>query len=115
VQRYVSIIPLKPDAEEKYKRRHRDVWPEVLSRISTCHIVNYSIFLRDGALFSYFEYAGTDLAADLRRMAADQKTQAWWAITNPMQTPLANRAEGEWWASMEEVFHLDCEWNALWG
>src|SRR5258707_201080 len=22
------------------------------------------------------------------------ETQAWWAITNPMQTPLANRAEG---------------------
>jgi L-rhamnose mutarotase len=61
---------------------------------------------RRGA-FSYFEYTGTDLTADMEKMAADQKTQEWWAITNPMQTPLANRAEGEWWASMEEVFHHD--------
>jgi len=24
-----------------------------------------------------------------------------------MQRPVATRAEGEWWAGMEEVFHLD--------
>ncbi|MGC9349200.1 MAG: hypothetical protein ACP5JG_13735 [Anaerolineae bacterium] len=24
-----------------------------------------------------------------------------------MQEPLDSRAEGEWWANMEEVFHLD--------
>jgi hypothetical protein len=24
-----------------------------------------------------------------------------------MQEPLATRKEGEWWAEMEEVFHLD--------
>jgi len=25
----------------------------------------------------------------------------------PMQQPLDTRAEGEWWANMEEVFHTD--------
>jgi L-rhamnose mutarotase len=25
----------------------------------------------------------------------------------PLQEPLADRAEGEWWAAMEEVFHTD--------
>jgi L-rhamnose mutarotase len=25
----------------------------------------------------------------------------------PCQAPLTSRAEGEWWAGMEEVFHLD--------
>jgi len=25
----------------------------------------------------------------------------------PMQRPVVNRSEGEWWANMEEVFHLD--------
>jgi hypothetical protein len=24
-----------------------------------------------------------------------------------MQAPLATKTEGEWWAGMEEVFHLD--------
>ena len=35
------------------------------------------------------------------------KTQEWWKITDPMQTPLPNRAPGEWWMSLQEVFHTD--------
>lgn len=107
MQRYGMTIHLRPEAEAAYKRYHAAVWPEVLSKISECHIRNYSIFLRDGILFSYFEYFGTDFAADMAKMAADPKTQEWWAIMEPMQQPLENRAKGEWWAAMEEVFHLD--------
>jgi L-rhamnose mutarotase len=40
-------------------------------------------------------------------MAAHIKTQEWWSIMQPMQEPLSTRREGEWWAEMEEVFHLD--------
>jgi len=40
-------------------------------------------------------------------MAADPTTQKWWELCEPCQVPLANRAPGEWWADMEEVFHLD--------
>ena len=43
----------------------------------------------------------------MEKMAADPTTQAWWKLTEPCQEPLQNRAEGEWWASMEEFFHLD--------
>ena len=41
------------------------------------------------------------------KMAADPKTKDWWKITEPQQKPLDTRREGEWWASMEEVFHVD--------
>ena len=34
-------------------------------------------------------------------------TQKWRSVCMPCQKPLENRASGEWWASMEEVFHLD--------
>ena len=107
MQRLGTMIHLKPGYAEDYKRYHAAVWPEVLSKISECNIRNYSIFLRDGVLFSYFEYEGDDFAADMEKMAADKKTQEWWAIMNPMQEPLENRAEGEWWAGMHEVFHAD--------
>ncbi len=45
--------------------------------------------------------------ADMAKMADDPKTQKWWDIMKPMQQPLETRAEGEWWANMEEVFHTD--------
>ena len=43
----------------------------------------------------------------MERMADDPETQRWWDWMMPMQEPLADRAEGEWWADMEEVFHTD--------
>jgi len=101
------MIRIKPGYEEEYRRYHAAVWPEVLEMIRLCHIENYSIYLKDDLLFSYFEYHGDDFKGDMARMAADEKTQQWWAVMQPMQQPVATRKPGEWWAEMEEVFHLD--------
>ncbi len=107
MQRMAQCIGLRPEAMAEYKRIHAAVWPEVLATIARCNIRNYSIYLKEpeNILFAYFEYHGTDYAADMARMADDPRTQEWWAITAPMQVPLDNRREGEWWARMEEVFH----------
>jgi len=78
-----------------------------LATITKCNIRNYSIFHRDGQLFAYFEYVGKDYEADMAKMAEDPKTQEWWAIMKPMQSPISTRGPEEWWADMEEVFHLD--------
>lgn len=83
------------------------MWPEVLKKIKDCNIQNYSIFHKDELLFAYMEYTGDDFHADMAKMAADPKTQEWWAIMEPMQVPVENRKEGEWLANMEEVFHYD--------
>lgn len=50
---------------------------------------------------------GDDFDVDMVKMAAHQKTKEWSSIMEPMQQPVENRKEGECWASMEEVFHLD--------
>jgi len=106
MQRYGSVIKIKTEKLEEYKNYHADIWPEVLDMIRECNIRNYSIYYKDGYLFSYFEYHGSDYQADIEKMAADPKTQEWWAIVKPMQEPLETRKEGEWWAGME-VFHMD--------
>ena len=107
MKRYASVIKVKLDKLAEYKCHHAAAWPEVLEMIRQCNIRNYSIFLKDDFLFGYFEYHGTDYSADMSKMAADSKTQEWWALMMPMQVPLETRAEGEWWANMEEVFHTD--------
>ena len=107
MKRYGQIMRVKPENFEAYKAYHAAVWPDVLKMITACNIRNYSIFHRDGLLFAYFEYTGDDFDADMAKMAADQTTRQWWAIMEPMQQPVENRREGEWWAHMEEVFHLD--------
>jgi len=107
MKRYGSLIGLRLETLDEYKKYHAAVWPEVLATIQACNIRNYSIFLKDGLLFGYFEYHGSDYKADMRKMAADKRTQEWWAVMMPMQQPLDTRKEGEWWAEMEEVFHTD--------
>jgi len=112
MKRYGSIIGLRDDKIAEYRQLHAAVWPGVLQMITQCHIQNYSIYLRklpDGRhyLFSYFEYTGGDFAADMAQMAADPVTQKWWSVCIPCQQPLEDRAAGEWWAGMDEVFHLD--------
>ena len=112
MKRYGSVLALRPEKIEQYVKLHAAVWPDVLKRIKLCNIQNYSIYLRklpDGRhyLFSYFEYTGNDFAADMAKMAADPATQRWWAVCEPCQEPLPDRRPGQWWASMDEVFHLD--------
>ena len=107
MKRFGMVISLKPEAEKDYRECHAAVWPEVLDTIRQCSIRNYSIYLKDGMLYSYFEYHGTDFAADMAKMASDPATQRWWAMVKPMQEPVATRKEGEWWADMDEIFHMD--------
>ena len=107
MKRYGQLIGVKPADLEEYKRYHAAVWPEILDMIRQCNIHNYSIFLKDHMLFAYFEYVGDDFDADMAKMAADPKTQEWWDIMMPMQQPIATRDEGEWWATMDEVFHTE--------
>jgi L-rhamnose mutarotase len=107
MKRYGQIIGVKPEKFESYKEYHAAVWPEVLSMIKKCNISNYSIFHKDNMLYAYFEYNGNDFDGDMAKMAADPKTQEWWSVMEPMQDPVVTRKKGEWWANMEEVFHLD--------
>ncbi|MBV9168533.1 MAG: L-rhamnose mutarotase [Chloroflexi bacterium] len=107
MQRIAQVIGIKPEAIPEYERIHAAVWPEVLATISSCNIHNYSIFRHGTTLFAYFEYHGSDLAADMRKMAADPKTQEWWRITDPMQEQVAGGQPGEWWTRLPEVFHTD--------
>ena len=105
--RYGMVIGVRPERLEDYRRLHAAVWPDVLKTIAECNIRNYTIFYRDGMLFSYFEYHGEDFQADMARMAADPTTQRWWDACKPCQVPLDDREPGEWWAGMVEVFHTD--------
>lgn len=102
-------IKLNSKKIQEYKALHSLVWPSVLERIKQSHIKNYSIFLREpeNILFGYLEYNGDDFQADMALMAADPETQRWWSFTDPCQVPLKSAAKGQWWAPLEEVFHVD--------
>ena len=98
------VTRVTPQGYEKYQRLHAAVWPDVLKMIKQCNIDNYSIYHRDGYLFSYFEYTGSDFEADMAKMAADPTTQKWWSECIPCLDPFEPPQP---WAPMDELFHQD--------
>jgi L-rhamnose mutarotase len=83
VRRFGMIIRLKPDKVEEYKELHRNVWPEVLKTIKDCHIQNYTIFYKDGYLFSYYEYTGENYEEDMKKMAETPSHRSGGLSVNP--------------------------------
>ncbi|WP_238005962.1 L-rhamnose mutarotase [Dactylosporangium sp. AC04546] len=109
MQRYCSLIRLRPGRRQEYLLLHRSVWPDVEQMLVRANIRNYSIFLHGDLLVGYYEYVGDDHEADQARIAADPRTRQWWTLTDPCQESLAEPGSGHWWAPMQEVWHLNEE------
>ena len=111
VQRFGSVIGLRPEKKDYYLKLHADTWPSVLGQIKKSNIRNYSIYMTELegklCLFSYFEYVGNDFKADMAKMGEDAETRRWWKETDPCQFRLPGTPDGEQWKPMPEVFHTD--------
>jgi L-rhamnose mutarotase len=107
VKRICSLINIKPETIVEYERIHANVWPDVLAGLKRANVQNYSIYRFNEILVSYMEYIGDNYDEDMAKIAADPSTQEWWKVTAPMQIPLAEKLDGEWWHAIPEVFHLD--------
>lgn len=107
MKRVGSVIQVKPEMIAEYEKIHAQVWPGVLITLKTANVSNFSIYRYENMLFSYMEYNGVDFEKDMAAIAADPTTQDWWKVTAPMQTPVAEIKDGEWWHTLSEVFHLD--------
>ena len=111
VRRFGSVIGLNPGKEQTYRELHANVWPSVCARLRKSHIRNFSIYVTEiegkKYLFSYFEYTGKDVEADMRAVAEDAETRRWWKETDPCQIPLPSRKPGANWSDMEMVFSME--------
>lgn len=112
IQRYGSVVGIKESMVARYRDLHAAVWPEVLALIERSKIRNYSIYMRKLAddhhyLFAYLEYSGVDFENDMARMIDDPVMKRWWGECVPCLELLPNRAPGEVWSPMTEVFHMD--------
>lgn len=89
----------------EYRRRHREVWAEMLEALTAAGWHNYSLFLReDGLLVGYVETP--DFAQALNRMAATEVNARWQAEMAPFFEALEGQRPDESMRPLAEVFHL---------
>jgi L-rhamnose mutarotase len=97
-------MKLKPGMKEEYKRRHDEIWPELVALLRESGVCDYSIFLDEetNTLFAVQKSSGDAGSQDL---GAEEIVQRWWAYmadimdTNPDNSPVTK--------PIEEVFHMD--------
>jgi L-rhamnose mutarotase len=69
------VLEVRPGYEEEYKKRHDEVWPEMLEALMKAGIHNYSIFRYGLTLFGYFET--DDLEKTVAALAKDPVNARW--------------------------------------
>jgi L-rhamnose mutarotase len=109
--RYCFLLRVRPERMAEYRRRHADVWPEMLSALAETGWRNYSLFLHDdGLLVGYVE--ADDLSSSLEAMAATEVNARWQAEMAPFFAGLEG-APDEGLVVLEEVFHLEDQLDRL--
>ena len=104
MQRIAFTMRIKPGTEEEYRRRHQQVWPDLLADLKRAGCKNYSIYLRDTELFAYMEV--DDFQRYLEIMAASQASEHWEEYMSDILIRETDTATG-FPHVLPEVFHLD--------
>ncbi|GAB6099714.1 L-rhamnose mutarotase [Halanaerocella petrolearia] len=102
--RKAFIMKVDQDAHEEYKKRHDEIWPEMVDMLKEYGADNYSIFLDEetSKLFAYLEIEDEEKWA---KSSETEICQKWWTYmkdimpTNPDNSPKSK--------NLELVFHLD--------
>lgn len=97
-------MKLKPGFEAEYKKRHDEIWPELVKVIEDAGVSDYSIYLDEetGTLFAFQKLKDHNQSAALPENPVVKK---WWAYmadimdTNPDKSPVCT--------NLKEVFFMD--------
>jgi L-rhamnose mutarotase len=100
--RHAWVMKLKPGQEAEYKRKHDEIWPEMVQLLKSQGIHNYSIYRHGLTLFAYYEREGE---APAIKRAADPIELRWRAWMEPHMETLADATPVV--EQVEEVFRLD--------
>lgn len=95
---------LKPGMEEEYKKRHREIWPELKQQLRQEGVYDYSIFL-DRDTHTLFGVQKNRKDTDSQQMGDNELVRKWWDYmadilsVNPDNSPVS--------IELPEVFYME--------
>lgn len=93
-QKLAFRMKLIPGFEEEYERRHREIWPELVTLLKDTGIIDYQIFL-DRKTSYLFAYQVIDGNANSQDLGSTEIVKRWWKYmadimeTNPDNSPIS--------------------------
>lgn len=96
-------MKLIPGCEAEYEKRHREIWPELVTLLKESGIENYYIYLdqETSTLFAFQEVSGHTGSQDLGKIAIVQR---WWAYMADIMDTLPDNSPMT--VPLKEVFTL---------
>jgi len=104
MKRVAFKMKLKKGFEEEYKKRHDEIWPDLVKELEEAGVSDYSIYLDNETLFLFaFQKVKDNNQAD--ELPNKKIVKKWWNYmadimdTNDDNSPVATE--------LKEVFHMD--------
>ena len=104
MERICFTFDIYPGKEAEYKRRHDEIWPELVDAIRECGFKNYSLFRRDQTIVAYVE-CHPDVATAFSALGAYEANDRWSEWFKDVIVSLTDE-NGEL-MTLPEVWHLD--------
>jgi L-rhamnose mutarotase len=102
--RSAFTMKLKPGFEAEYRRRHDEIWPELVKELEAAGVSDYSIYLEESTLTLFaFQKLKDHNTADL--LPSQAIVKKWWRYmsdimeSNPDNSPVS--------ITLKEMFHMD--------
>ena len=104
MKRLAFKMQLNPGQKEEYKKRHKEIWPDLKKLLNDAGINEYSIFLDEetNTLFAFQKVSGV---AGSQNLGETEIMKKWWNYmadimeTNPDNSPVT--------IELEEVFYME--------
>jgi L-rhamnose mutarotase len=104
MERVCFTFKIYPGQEAEYKRRHDEIWPDLVAAIQAAGLRNYSLFRRDQDVIGYVE-CHPDMTSAFARLAEHEATARWNTWFEDVIVSLTDE-NGEL-NKVDEVWHLD--------
>jgi L-rhamnose mutarotase len=102
--RKALVMFVDPGAHAEYEKRHRAIWPEIVTVLKEHGVHNYSIYL-DPETSMLFGYAEIEDKARWEAIGQTEICRKWW---NYMKEIRPSEPDGRRISrDLHEVFHLD--------
>lgn len=104
MQKYAFKMKLNPGQEAEYKRRHDQIWPELVDLLRVSGVRDYSIYL-DEETHTLFGVLWRTDDHRMEELPDHDMMQKWWMYmadlmaTNPDKSPVA--------VTLKPVFHME--------
>lgn len=104
MKRIGFVMYLKPGNAVEYKRRHDEIWPELIKELESAGVCDYVIFLDSGTNTLFASQKVTE-SNSVDRLSESNVVRKWWTYmadlmeTNPDNSPRIS--------NLEEMFYLE--------